>query len=367
MREDADLRVARLREGGRVAQALLVGVEGSAPLSPGASMLIDAASGIEGSITGGCVEGAVAQEALRVLGGEPPKLLTYGISDELAGTVGLACGGIVHVFVAELSEEAREVEEAALAAVAQGRPVAVATLLDGEAAGAELALIDGQAVGSLGSPLLDQAAVRDAEALLDHGATTVRRYGADGEVHGTELSVHVRSFAALPQMLIFGAIDFSAALARLAAEVGYAVTIADPREPFIRSPRFARRAEVQVAWPQDVLAERRLGPRDAILVFSHDSKLDEPALLAALSTGAGYVGALGSRRTTAERSRRLLEAGLDRRSLERLHAPCGLDLGGATPEEVAVSVLAEIIAARTGRAGAPLRSTEGPIHAPRGD
>lgn len=366
-REDAALRAAWLREGRRAARALLVEVEGSAPLPEGASMLIEEGGGVEGSITGGCVEGAVAQEALRVLSGEPPKQLTYGISDELAGTVGLACGGIVHVFVSELGEAERPVEEAALEAVAAGRPVALATLLDGDAAGAEMALIAGEAVGSLGSPLLDQAVARDAAALLDQGVTTVRRYGPEGETHGTELGVHVASFAAPPQMLIFGAIDFSAALSRIAAEVGYAVTICDPREAFVRSERFARSAEVRVAWPQDALAGRRLGPRDAILVFTHDSKLDEPALLAALGTEAGYVGALGSRRTTADRNRRLLEAGLDEAALSRLHAPCGLDIGSSTPEEVAISVLAEIIAERTGREGAPLRSTAGPIHAPRGE
>ncbi len=364
-RDDAALRAARLREGRRAARALLVEVEGSAPLAEGASMLVDESGRVEGSITGGCVEGAVAQEALRVLGGEPPKRLTYGISDDFAGTVGLACGGTVHVFVSELGPDRRPVEEAALEAVAAGRPVALATLLDGGSAGAELALIDGDPVGSLGSPRLDQAVARDAAALLDQGVTTVRRYGPDGETHGTELGVHVACFAASPQLLIFGAIDFSAALSRIAAEVGYAVTICDPREAFVRSERFARSAEVRVAWPQDVLADRRLGPRDAILVFTHDAKLDEPALLSALRTGAGYIGALGSRRTTADRNRRLLEAGLDEADLARLHAPCGLDIGSSTPEEVAISVLAEIVAERSGRDGAPLRGGAGPIHARR--
>ena len=341
VRESAELLGAWLREGRRVARALLVEVEGSAPLPPGASMLVDDRGGIEGSITGGCVESAVAQEAVAVLRGGPPRLLTYGISDELAGTVGLSCGGTVHVFVHELTDEAREVELAALEAIEERRPVAVATLLDGDRAGAELAVVEGRALGSLGGPpLLDYSVARDAEALLDEGRTTIRRFGAGGETHGVELRVHVRSFASPPQMVIFGAIDFSAALARIAAEV-------------------------EVAWPQEALAERRLGPRDAVLVFTHDPKLDQPALLAALETGAGYIGALGSRRTTAARNRRLLEAGVDESSLARLRAPCGLDIGSATPEEVAVSIVAEIIALRSGRAGAPLRATEGPIHAPR--
>lgn len=342
--------------------ALLVDVEGSAPLPAGASMLIDSDGRIEGSITGGCVEGAVVQEAQAVLAGGGPRLVTYGISDELAGTVGLTCGGTVHIFVHELAGDAAEAEGAALAAAAEGRPVAVATLLDGEGAGAKLALVDGETIGSLGGPaLLDRSVERDAAGLLEQGVTTLRRYGADGAVLGAELRVHVRSFAPPPQMVICGAIDFSAALGRLASEMGYAVTICDPREPFLRSARFEAVAEVVVGWPQDALAGRELGPRDAVLVFTHDPKLDRPALIAALETEVGYVGALGSRKTTEERERRLAEAGVDAGQLARVHAPCGLDIGGSTPEEVAISVLAEIVAERSGRAGEPLRETSGNI------
>lgn len=351
-----------LSEDKRVVAALLTEVEGSGPLRPGAMMLISDDGEIEGSITGGCVEAAVAAEAAEVLAGGPPRMRTYGISDELAGTVGLTCGGTVNVFIHELRGDARQVELRALEAIAAEREVVVATLIDGDRAGSKLALVGGEPVGSLGGPgLLDASVRRDAAAMLAQGQTTVRRYGSDGAVLGSELPVHIRSSTAPPRMLILGAIDFSAALARLAAELGYRVTIADPRAPFVRSSRFESVAEVLVAWPQDALVGRELGPRDAILVFTHDPKLDEPALRGALATEAGYVGALGSRATTADRRRRLLEDGVSEQELARVLAPCGLDIGGGTPEEVAISVLAEIVARRNGRGGGALTGGSGSI------
>jgi xanthine dehydrogenase accessory factor len=352
-----------IRDGRRVVAALLVGVEGSAPLDPGSSMLIAEDGAIEGSITGGCVEGAVVDEAKAVFAGGKARTASYGISDELAGTVGLTCGGTVHIFIHELAGGAAEVERAARDAIGEGRPVAIATLLDGEHAGAKLAIVDGEAIGTLEGPqLLDHSVARDAAGMLSRGVTGIRRYGEEGAVLGAELAVHVHSFAPPPQMLVFGAIDFSAALARIAKELGYAVTVCDPREPFIRTPRFEEAAEVLVAWPEDAFEQLTLGSRDAVLVFTHDPKFDEPALRCALASGAGYVGALGSRKTTADRNRRLLESGVSEQALARVHAPCGLDIGGSTPEEVAISVLAEIIAARSERSGAPLREGAAAIH-----
>ena len=352
-----------LRERRRVVSAMLVEVEGSAPFEAGATMLVDADEAIEGSVTGGCVEAALVEEAREVFAGADLRISTYGISDELAGTVGLACGGTVHVLVQELSGEALEVEREALAAVAEGRPVAIATVLEGEWRGEKLAVIEGEPLGRLPGPaLLAHSIGRDAAGMLEQGATGRRRYGEDGSTLGAEISVHIQSFAPSPRMLICGAIDFSAALGRIAGELGYEVTICDPREPFLRSPRFAEAGTTLVEWPQDAIAAIDLGPRDAAVVFSHDSKLDEPALLAAFDTEVGYIGALGSRRTTADRNRRLLERGAGDEDIRRIHAPCGLDIGGATPEEVAVSVLAEIIAVRHGRAGEPLRETAHSIH-----
>jgi xanthine dehydrogenase accessory factor len=361
-----DVAIAWLSEERRVVQALLVEVEGSAPLPVGAMMVIDDQGHIEGSITGGCVEGAVVTEAEELLAAgspAPAKLLRYGISDELAGTVGLMCGGIVHILVYELSGEAAAVEHAVLEAHAAGRPAAVATLIDGDSAGARLAVVDEEIVGSLHhTDLLDRNVAREAQGLLEEAKTTVRRFGADGATLGDDLRVHIRAYALPPQMYIIGAIDFSAALAPFAAQIGYQVTICDARDRFARSPRFSSSAKVKIGWPQDVMADVELGPRDAVLVFTHDPKFDEPALVAALATNAGYIGALGSRQTTADRESRLRRAGVGDADLARIHAPCGLDIGSRTAEETAVSVLAEIIAARAARAGSPLRQTTGPIH-----
>jgi xanthine dehydrogenase accessory factor len=361
-----DTAIAWLAEERRVVQALLVEVEGSAPLPVGAMMVIDDQGNIEGSITGGCVEGAVVTEAEDLLAAgsaAPGKILRYGISDELAGTVGLMCGGIVHILVYELTGEAAEVERAVLEAHAEGRPAAVATLVDGDSAGRRLGVIDNTLLGSLGdTELLDRNVTREAQGLLEEGKSTLRRFGADGATLGDDLRVHIRSYALAPQMWIIGAIDFSAALAPFASQIGYEVTICDARDRFARSRRFSSAASVKIGWPQDVMASVELGPRDAVLVFTHDPKFDEPALIAALHTNAGYIGALGSRQTTADREERLRRAGIGEADLARIHAPCGLDIGSRTAEETAVSVLAEIIAARAARAGSPLRQTSGPIH-----
>jgi len=356
-----------LAEGRRVAAGTLVGIEGSAPLSAGASVYIDADGAIEGSVTGGCVESAVAQEALAILAsGGPPRLVTYGISDELAGTVGLMCGGTVHIFIHAIGEEQRAAVLAGLAALIDERPAAVATVLDGERAGAKLYVDAEGTAGTLGGPaLLESNVAQEARGLTVQGRSAVRAFGPDGASLGSGLRVHVAAFAEPPRMVIFGAIDFASALAPLARGLGYRVTIADPRRAFLDSPRFSASAETVAAWPEAALEGVALGPRDAVLVFTHDPKLDVPAVRAALATGAGYVGALGSRSTTEDRARRLRETGLPDAELARLHAPCGLDIGASTVEETAVAVLAEIVAARAGREGRPLRDAEGPIRRER--
>jgi xanthine dehydrogenase accessory factor len=352
-----------LREGRRVAAGLLAAVDGSAPLDVGASVYIDEHGNVEGSITGGCVESAVAQEALEVIEtGGAPRLQTYGISDELAGTVGLMCGGIVHVFVHELRDEARDVTIAALEAVLEERPAAVATLLDGEHAGRKLFVDPERRTGAFGGPsLLESNVEREARGLLRHGRSTIRTFGEDGTTLGTGMRVHVTAYAEPARMIVFGAIDFASALAPLAKGVGYRVTIADPRKAFLSSARFSTYSDTVAAWPDEVLDGVTLGPRDAVLVFSHDPKLDVPALMAAFRTQAGYIGALGSRKTTADREVRLREAGATDEDLARVYAPCGLDIGASTVEETAIAVLAEIVATRAGRSGVPLREAEGSI------
>ncbi|MGH2963307.1 MAG: XdhC family protein [Solirubrobacterales bacterium] len=355
-----------LADGRRVVAATLVERIGSAPLDPGAEMLVDDHGRIEGSVTGGCVEGALVEEARRILDGGESRLVTYGISEEEAAGVGLMCGGTVHVFLHELGEAAREPLAETRRAIAAGRPAALATLLDGEDAGAKLAVLEDRVAGSLATTeLLDRTVEREARGLVEQGLSLVRRYSAAGEVMGAELRVYIQAFASPPSMVIFGAIDFSAAVARLGRELGFAVTICDARAPFVESPRFSETAEVVVDWPDRHLEGRELGPRDVVLVFTHDPKFDQPALVSALRSGAGYVGALGSRRTHAHRIERLRAAGVAEEMLNRVHAPCGLDIGARTPAETAVSILAEVIAVRTRRSGASLRETSGPIH-PRG-
>ncbi len=352
-----------LRDGRRVVSATLVERIGSAPLDPGAQMLVDDQGNIEGSVTGGCVEGALVEEAQRILAGADPGVVTYGVSDEEAADVGLMCGGTVRVFVHQHSADSAGVLEAVAEARAADEPVALATMLEGPSAGAKMAILADGIVGSLGgTDLLGHSVERDARGQLDEGISRIRRYGAGGEVMGSDLVVYIQAFATQPRMVIFGAIDFSAEMAKVASEIGYRVTICDARAPFVSSPRFSRSAEVVVDWPDRYLEGQELGPRDVVLVFTHDAKFDEPALIGALATDAGYVGALGSRQTQARRVERLREAGLHDEAIERIQAPCGLDIGARTPPETVVSILAEVIAVRTGRAGESLARTSGPIH-----
>ena len=352
-----------LRDGRRVVGATLVETIGSAPLDPGAQMLIDDQLRIEGSVTGGCVEGALVEEAQQILAGSAPKVVTYGISDEQATGVGLMCGGTVRVFVHENRVDALDALDAVAEARAFGEPVALATLLEGANVGTKMAILADRTVGGLGvTELLDHSVQRDARGQLDEGLSRIRRYGDDGALMGSELAVYIQAFSTRPRLVICGAIDFSAEMAKLASEVGYAVTICDARRPFVESPRFSASAEVVVDWPDRYLEGQRLSSRDVVLVFTHDPKFDEPALIEALETDAGFIGALGSRRTQERRVERLRERGLDEDALARIHAPCGLDVGARTPAETAISILAEVIAVRSGRAGESLRETEGPIH-----
>jgi xanthine dehydrogenase accessory factor len=353
-----------LRQGRRVVCATLIERIGSAPLDPGAQMLIDDRGRIEGSVTGGCVEAALVEEAQGILAGGDARVVTYGVSDDEAAEVGLMCGGTVRVFVHQLGADAASPLDAVAAARDANRPVARATLLDTQRAGATIAIADDKLTGSLGiAELLDRSVARDARGQLDEGVSRIRRYGAGGEVMGSDVAVYIQAFSSAPRMVIFGAIDYSAEIAKLGSDVGYEVTICDAREPFVASARFSRHAEVVVDWPDRYMQGRALGPRDVVLVFTHDPKFDEPALIAALGSGAGYVGALGSRRTQEKRIERLRDAGLDDEEIARIHAPCGLDLGARTPSETAVSVLAEVIAVRANRTGESLRETSGPIHA----
>jgi xanthine dehydrogenase accessory factor len=352
-----------LDEGRRVVAATLVETVGSAPLEPGTEMLVDDSGRIEGSVTGGCVEGALVEEAQGVLSGAPPRVATYGISDQQAADVGLMCGGTVRVFVHELEEPQRAALAATREAIEAEQPVALTTMLDGPSAGAQMVVTEEGTVGSLGvADLLDRSVAREARGFLDEGRSAIRRYSRKGEVMGSDIGVSIHAFALPPSMVVFGAIDFSAALARIAGEIGYRVTIVDAREAFLQSPRFSEHAEVVVDWPDRYLATRELGANDAVLVFTHDPKFDEPALTAALQSDAGYIGALGSRRTQADREERLRARGVTEDELARISSPCGLDLGARTPAETAIAVLGEILALRAGKPGGRLADANGPIH-----
>jgi xanthine dehydrogenase accessory factor len=252
------------------------------------------------------------------------------------------------------------------AAVDDHRPVALVTVVEGPGTGAKLLVGEGiDTMGSLGNDDLDRVVERDAIGELASGTSGVRHYGAHGEAREDTVSVFIETFAPPPLMLVFGAVDFTAALVRIAKVMGYRVTVCDAREVFATTRRFPQADEVVVDWPHRHLAKvgDRLGPRDAVCVLTHDHKFDVPAIMSALETKVGYLGAMGSRRTCAERLERLEAEGADMAAVRaRLHAPIGLDLGGRTPEETAIAICAEIIAARTGRPSASLSTTDGAIH-----
>lgn len=346
----------------------------SAPRPAGASMLVGPGGEAVGSVSGGCVEGAVYELAEQVLTDRRPVLQRYGVSDEDAFTVGLTCGGILDVFVEVIDQQSFPELESVAADIAAGQPVAVATVVthaDETWVGRRLivrpedhsALTD----GSLGSSRADDAVAADARGLLAAGRNETLHYGPDGQRRGDGMAVFVSSYAPKPRMLVFGAIDFAAAVARVGSFLGYHVTVCDARPVFATASRFPEADEVVVKWPHRFLAEEveagRIDGRTVICVLTHDPKFDVPVLETALRLReVAYVGAMGSRRTHEDRMARLHEVGLTDEELGRLSSPIGLDLGARTPEETAVSIAAEIIAAQWGGRGDRLSEAEGPIH-----
>lgn len=255
--------------------------------------------------------------------------------------------------------------EALRDAIRSHRPAVLVTVVDGPGTGDKLLLVDGEDIaGALADPDLDRVVRRDAQAALASATTSVRHYGRHGEANETNVLVFFEAFAPPPRLIIFGAVDFTAALVRVAKVLGYHVTVCDAREVFATTARFPLADEVVVDWPHRHLEAigESLGPRDAVCVLTHDVKFDVPAIVAALRTTVGYIGAMGSRRTTGQRAERLRAEGVTDDELARLMAPIGLDLGARTPEETAVAICAEIIAQRTGSPAPSLRSAEGPIH-----
>ncbi|MEU8389629.1 XdhC/CoxI family protein [Micromonospora sp. NPDC048842] len=393
----------RCRDGEPVALATVVTTWHSAPQPAGAAMVVATDGTVIGSVSGGCVEADLYERARRVLGTGQPELCRYGISDDDAYTVGLTCGGILDVFVERVDASALPALDAVAAARRSGHPAAIVTCVAADAGpraastgngpagtddppadagsspvagpadparrlGRRLVLTGKRSVGSLGDDRLDDAASADALGLLAAGRSGMLRYGYHGQRRGGGVSLFVTAHATPPRMIVFGAIDFAAAVARIGAFLGYRVTVCDARPVFATARRFPEADEVVVQWPhrylRTELAADRLDERTVLCVLTHDPRFDVPLLELALRHPLAYVGAMGSRRTHDERHKLLSEAGLSPEQLARLASPIGLDLGGRTPEETAVSVAAQIVAARWGGTGRPLAVLDGPIHQP---
>ncbi|MBL8932416.1 MAG: XdhC family protein [Kineosporiaceae bacterium] len=397
MREVLPELLAWWRQGRPVGMATVVATWRSAPRPAGASMLLGPDGEAVGSVSGGCVEGAVYELSQEVVESSRPVLQRYGVSDDDAFAVGLTCGGILDVFVERVDPGSFPDLAAVAADIESQRPVAVCTIIehpDPAELGRRLIVRPepepepgpastvpsgpgepaGQATPStpFGSARMIDAVTDDARGLLAAGRSETLTYGPDGERRGEGMRVFVAAYAPKPRMLVFGAIDFAAAVARIGVFLGYRVTVCDARPVFATRSRFAEADEVVVDWPHRYLAAQAeagaIDSRTVLAVLTHDPKFDVPLLKVALRLPAvAYIGAMGSRRTHDDRLVRLREAGLTEDELARLSSPIGLDLGARTPEETAVSIAAEVIALRWGGDGGRLGEREGPIHhtAPR--
>jgi len=350
-------------EGPAFALATVVRTWQSAPRPAGAAMAVSGTGEAVGSVSGGCVEGAVYELASQVIETGHPVLQRYGVTDDDAFAVGLTCGGVLDIFVERISTQSWPELAEVVASVRSHDPVAVATVVAGQGRiGAKRTVWPVRAAGSLGSPRLDQAVADDVRGMLEAGRTGYLHFGADGERRGDELAIFVQSYAPPPRMLVFGAIDFAAAVARIGRFLGYHVTVCDARAVFATTRRFPDADEVVVEWPHRFLDRTVVDSRTIICVLTHDPKFDVPLLEAALRTPAAYVGAMGSRKTHEDRLAQLRAAGLSEAELARLSSPIGLDIGARTPEETAVSIAAEIVSAHWGGSGRRLSGADGPIH-----
>ncbi|MFG2154198.1 XdhC family protein [[Kitasatospora] papulosa] len=350
------------------AVATVVAVGGSAPRQPGAALAVDSDGTAVGSVSGGCVEGAVYELCRQAIEDGTTVRERFGYSDDDAFAVGLTCGGVIDILVTPVraDDPARPVFAAAFAAAAEGRAAAVARVTEGPAELLGRPLLvhpDGAYAGGLGGPAeLDRTAAAEARAMLDAGRTGELVIGAEGSRCGSPLTLLVESSVPPPRMIVFGAIDFAAALVRAGRFLGYRVTVCDARPVFATAARFPEADEIVVDWPHRYLAGTEVDARTVLCVLTHDPKFDVPLLELALRLPVAYVGAMGSRRTHLERDERLREAGVTDRQRAALHSPIGLDLGARTPEETALSIAAEIVADRRGGTGLPLTGAHTPIH-----
>jgi Xanthine and CO dehydrogenases maturation factor, XdhC/CoxF family len=374
MREVLPELMAWWRDGKTIGVGTVVGTWRSAPRPAGASMLVGPDRSAVGSVSGGCVEGAVYELAEQVVADGQPVLQRYGVSDEDAFAVGLTCGGILDVFVEKVSHETFPELGSVASDIEAGRPVAVVTVVehpDPAWLGRRLVVrpeTDGIPLeGNMESDRARSAIANDARGLLASGRSELLTYGPDGQRRGEGMRVFCAAYAPKPRMLVFGAIDFAAAVARLGSFLGYHVTVCDARPVFATLSRFPDAHEVVVQWPHRYLSEQAaagaIDPRTVICVLTHNPKFDLPLLEVALRLpDVAYIGAMGSRRTHADLMERLRAAGLSDEELAHLSSPIGLDLGARTPEETAVSIAAEIIALRWGGGGGRLARMDGRIH-----
>lgn len=359
-----------VEQGRDFAVATVVAVGGSAPRQPGAALAVDSDGTAIGSVSGGCVEGAVYELCRQALEDGESVLERFGYSDEDAFAVGLTCGGIIDILVTPVRADSsvRPVVAAALAAAASGEASAVARITSGPAELVGRALLvrsdpDAPHEGGLGGhPELDRTAAGEARAMLDAGRTGTVEIGEDGSRCGQPLTLLVESSVPPPRMIVFGAIDFASALVRIGTFLGYRVTVCDARPVFATAARFPDADEVLVEWPHKYLERTEVDGRTVLCVLTHDAKFDVPLLELALRLPVAYVGAMGSRRTHEERNKRLREVGVGELELARLRSPIGLDLGARTPEETALSIAAEIVANRRGGSGVSLTGAHTPIH-----
>ncbi|MEU7751375.1 XdhC/CoxI family protein [Micromonospora sp. NPDC049101] len=365
------------REGRPVGLATVVATWRSAPLPPGATMLVGPDGTVTGNVSGGCVESAVYELACDVIDTGRPVLQRYGVSGEDAFAVGLICGGTIDVYVERIDRHSFPALPEVAAAIRSGTPVAVATCVDANGGdpegrlGQRLVLLPDRTIGTLGDVGLQAAVVQDVRGLLPAGRTAILRYGHDGQRHREDLTFFVSSVLPPPRMIIFGATDFGRAMTRMASFLGFRSTIVDARPLFADASRFPDADEVVLDWPHRYLrAEAQAGrvdDRTALCVLTHDPKFDIPLLEVALSLPVAYLGVLGSRRTRDDRITQLRDAGVAHVDLGGLAAPMGLDLGARSPEETAVSIAAELVARRWGGTGRPLHTLHGPIHRPAAD
>ncbi|MEU5161925.1 XdhC/CoxI family protein [Streptomyces sp. NPDC020875] len=359
-----------IRDGRTFAVATVTAVSGSAPRLPGAALAVDTDGRAVGSVSGGCVEGAVYELCVRALREGRPLRERFGTFDPAdAFATGLTCGGELDVLVVPVAPDGPEA--AAVTRAAEGATTALARITGGpaELLGRALAVApDGSYHGTLGGPPgRDRAAAAEARALLETGRGGTVTVGADGTGPDGDrcedpLTLFVEVGAPPPRMIVFGAVDFAAALVRIGGFLGYRVTVCDARPVFATAERFPDADEVVVEWPHRYLRATGTDRRTVLCVLTHDAKFDVPLLEYALRLPVAYIGAMGSRRTHADRARRLRAAGVTERELTRLRSPIGLDLGARTPEETALSIAAEIVANRRGGGGLPLTDTGTPIH-----